>query len=160
MIKALVALLAKGSVSLTFKAEADNQVRVTFTQKPAEGNKVEIPAFSITAAPDNIEAEMCDALTQLAVHRDGSVATMLAEAKAQMDAAAAETKAEAEAKRTKVVAKPVTSKTVTPAASKQAPSFDEVPEEGDDDDDATPAAPVAPLVSAVQPAAATVSLFD
>jgi len=171
MIKKLIPLLAGGAIALVLKAEAEGQVRITFTQKANDTNKVPIPALSIVAKADDIEAELIETLTQLSVHREGEVASVLAIAKQQMDEAAAAVKAEAEAKRTsaKSSAKPA-AKLIAKPDSKLAPSFDDDSSDDDadaEDDDnttngagasadaATPAA-----TTATPPAAAAPSLFD
>lgn len=162
MLNAILPLLANGSIALVFKAEANDQVRVSFTQKPTESNKVPIPAFSILSKAEAVEAEISAALVELGTHRAGTVETVLKEAKATMDAEAAREKAEADSKR-KNAKTTRSGSTVKSAGNKPAPNFD------DDDDeshsstqgaDAT-SSPAAPSDSTNTPAQeSTPALFD
>ena len=166
MIETLLPLLDKGAVALVFKAEANGQVRITFTQKPTAENKVPIPAFSVANQPAEVEHDLAQALTELAAHRDGSVADVLARAKADMDAAAAAEKAEAEAKRNKhkTTTKVVGNVGKAATVAKVVPTFDDPPgdEAGDDDDDSAgqKAKPPVGATANTTTSAPTPALFD
>lgn len=162
MIQTILPLLVKGTVALVFKAEADGQVRITFTQKPTVDNKVPIPAFSVANQPAQVEDELARVLTELAAHRDGSVADVLTRAKADMDAAAAAEKAEAEAKRNKQKATSKVSGGKTPNAANAASTFDVSPgiEPGEDDDESVGQEVRPPLGSTATAPVPTPALFD
>lgn len=101
--KALAPLLAQGPLSIRVSQDDGTKVKLLIIQEPSkeQGAGVLLPPLKHIDTPEGLDATMETEIAELVTHRDGPVKSVLEQAKAIMDEAAAEEKRAAEARMAK-----------------------------------------------------------
>ena len=91
---ALYPLLKRGSLTIRVSDAADGKVKILILQEPSkqDGETVPLPPLRHTDTPERLDQTLEHELAELATYREGPVQSILDQAKAQMDEAAAEEK--------------------------------------------------------------------
>lgn len=100
---ALAPLLAQGPLSIRVSQDDGAKVKLLIIQEPIkeQGGGVLLPPLKHVDTPEGLDATLEAEIAQLVTHRDGPVKSVLEQAKAIMDEAAAEEKRAAEARMAK-----------------------------------------------------------
>ena len=128
--KALAPLLARGSITIRLSEEKHaGTVKLIITQVPDKEGDVGLPTLRHVDTPERLDEMLANEIAAVAAHRDGAVQSVLDQAKAAMDEAAAEEKRKADEKLASARKKPGTSKVATPKVTPQKFTLDS-PEKG------------------------------
>jgi PRTRC genetic system protein E len=114
---ALSPLLKRGSLTIRVSDAPDGKVKLLITQQPAkEGEEtVPLPPLRHLDTPEQLDQTLESELAELAAYREGPVQSMLDQAKAQLDEAAAEEKRRSAERLASARKKPATTKPAAPA---------------------------------------------
>lgn len=97
--KALAPLLARGAITIRVSQDKDEgKVKLLITQVPEKEGDVGLPPLRHVDAPEQLDQTLEAEIAALIAHRDGPVQSVLDQAKAAMDEAAAEEKRKADEK--------------------------------------------------------------
>ena len=97
--KALAPLLARGAITIRVSQDKDEgKVKLLITQVPEKEGDVGLPPLRHVDTPEQLDQTLKGEIAALVAHRDGPVQSMLDQAKAAMDEAAAEEKHKADEK--------------------------------------------------------------
>lgn len=91
---ALSPLLKRGSFTIRVSDAGDGKVKLLILQEPPkeDGESVPLPPLRHTDTPEQLDQTLEHELAELTAYREGPVQSILEQAKAQMDEAAAEEK--------------------------------------------------------------------
>jgi len=124
---ALSPLLKRGSLTIRVSDAGDGKVKLLILQAPAkeDDEAVPLPPLRHTDTPEQLDQTLEHELAELTAYREGPVQSILEQAKAQMDEAAAEEKRKsAERLASARSRKPAAAKAATDKANDKATTAD------------------------------------